>query len=319
MQIVDYHIENKILLSEDSEYKNLYSWSLQEFNNEDKKIGCDQVPWPWSLYFTASELRHYYSVDISKSENDEDEEQTRESEGITAILHPGVCYDGESLEDYVTYSMFGTNRTIKKFTLRIQKVEDGSNNESCRLCGCVSDTMEVDFKDITTDDTIDIILRLSSQRFNKIAEITKTRCADILQLCLNGVPGFYSEWSPSIATSSIKVLTTQKEQVIVKKHDCKIDPPRLGHISEFSLSIIQRHKLNLKQDLRSISIDKLFYDFDDTSEESTIEEDSQESQSDKVSSMLSQLAHNETVLNQLCIPIWLIFIALCILLMKGWF
>jgi hypothetical protein len=316
---MDYHMENKILLSEDSEYKNLYSWSLQEFNNEGKKIGRDQISWQCGLYFTASELRHYYSINISKSKNNEDKKPTQESEVITAILHPGTCYDGKTLKDDVSYSMFGTNRTIKKFTLRIQKIEDDSDNEFCRIRGYVSYTAEVDFRDITTDDTIDITLRLLPQRFNKIAELIKTQRIDILGLYLDEVSGFYSEWSPSISTGSIKVLAAQEEQVVVKKDDCKINPPRLGEVSEFDLGITRRHKLNLKQDLGSINIDKLFYDFDGTSEESTTEEEFQESQSDKASSMLSQLAHNETALNQLRIPIWFIFVILCIFLIKGWF
>lgn len=63
---MDYNLENKILLSEDSEYKNLYSWSLQEFNKEGEKIGKDQIPWCWSLYFTASELRLCHSFEINK-------------------------------------------------------------------------------------------------------------------------------------------------------------------------------------------------------------------------------------------------------------
>lgn len=312
---MDYHIENKILLSEDSEYKSLYSWSLQEFNNKGEKIGFDQIPWRWDLNFTASELRYHYSVNKNKSNNDED--STQENEFITAILHPGICRDGQSLEDDVSYSMFGTNRIIKEFILRIQKIEDGGDNELCYLLGIVSYTTELDFRKITTDDTIDITLRLSPQRFNKIAELIKTQLIDILELALVGVPGFYSEWSPSISTENIKILSAQEEPVVIKKDGCKIDPPRLGEVIEFSLVIIQRHKLNLKQDLRGVNIDKLFYDFDDSSEESIEKEGSQESQSDKASLMLSQLTRNEKALNQLRIPIWLIFIILCFLLIKG--
>lgn len=33
------YIENEIRLCENSKHKSLYSWSLQEFNKEGKKIG----------------------------------------------------------------------------------------------------------------------------------------------------------------------------------------------------------------------------------------------------------------------------------------
>lgn len=63
---MDYHLENEVLLSEKSKYKSLYSWSLQEFNKEGRQIGADQIPWEWSLYFTASELRHDHSININR-------------------------------------------------------------------------------------------------------------------------------------------------------------------------------------------------------------------------------------------------------------
>jgi hypothetical protein len=53
---MDYHIDRRVILNQDSEFKNLYKWSLQEFDADGKKLGSDQIPWNWHLYFTASEL-----------------------------------------------------------------------------------------------------------------------------------------------------------------------------------------------------------------------------------------------------------------------
>ncbi len=33
---MDYHLEREIRLSEESDYKSLYSWSLQEYDKEGK-------------------------------------------------------------------------------------------------------------------------------------------------------------------------------------------------------------------------------------------------------------------------------------------
>ena len=146
---MDYHLERKIRLCEDSENKSLYPWSLQEFNKKGEKVGNDQIPWRWSLYFTASELNHSRSIDFDKSndsEGEEDNKPVEESEIISAILHPGRCNDGKWLENDTSYSMLGTDRRVKEFGLQIYKLEEGDDNERCNLWGCVSYTAETDLK-----------------------------------------------------------------------------------------------------------------------------------------------------------------------------
>lgn len=318
---MDYNLENKILLSEESEYKGLYSWSLQEVDKEDRKVGSKLIPWKWNLYFTASELRHNYSIDIYKSEEssaDEDSEPTQDSENISGILHSGICSDGKSLEDDVLYSMFGTNRRINHFHLSIRKAKEDSVKAECRILGIVSYTAEIDFSEKTTDDNVYINLVLMPQQFNKIAELIKAKRVDILQIYLSDVSGFYSDWSPSISTSHIKILTDSKDHKVIVKDDSKIDPPRLGDVGECSMTVIQRHALNPKQDLRGGNIDKLFEEPEDYDEDEVNEEgEAQESQlKDKSSLMLSQLARNEMVLKKLITPIWLIFTILCFFLIK---
>lgn len=307
---MDYNLENKILLSEESEYKSLYSWSLQELDKDGKKIGSDQIPWRWSMYFTASELRFDNSIEVYYSANEEDKEPTREREIIVAMLHPGFCRDGETLEYDVTYSMFGTRRAIKEFRLVIERLAN-DNEEKCSIWGGVSYTAECDFREETVDDSIIITLLLRPERFNKLADLVKSRSIDMAEIYLSAVSGLYSDWSPSITTGRVKVLTAHKEHVVIKKDDCKIDPPRLGEVGEFRLSLTQRNKLNLKQDLRCIDADKIFYDFDGSKNES-VEDGAQEKQSDQNSLTQVQLVRNEVAINSLRLPIWLIFIVLCI-------
>jgi len=312
---VDYHLNRKIRLSEESEYKNLYSWSLQELDEDGEKIGSDQIPWAWSLYFTASELRYSKSIEIEKVPDDEEDEissKDKDGESIYVILHPGICRDGHWLEDDTSYSMLGTDRKIKQFGLKISKAAE-DNDEQCHIWGCVSYTAEMDFRDETVDDTVEIYLSLKPKQFGQIAEQLKSRQVDAFQVRLGGVSGFYSEWSPSISTSNIKILAASDDQEVQIPEGCKIEPPRLGNVREFSLTATERHKLDPKQDLRPIDIDKVFEEVEDYKED--FSEEYQSPEVDKSELLLAQLARNEVAFSKLSTPVWLIFIILCILLL----
>ena len=53
---MEYHIDNRVVLSTEREHKNLYSWSIKEFDQKGKQIGGDQIPWEWGLNFEVVEL-----------------------------------------------------------------------------------------------------------------------------------------------------------------------------------------------------------------------------------------------------------------------
>jgi len=249
---MDYHLEKDIRLNTESENEVLYSWYLQECDKDGKTIGPKQVPWAWDLIFTASELRYSTSIKLEDQNSDEESEGLKDSELITATLHSGYCSDGETLDQEVNYSMFGTDRKLNDFTLRIYKLDDDESDEGCQVYGVVSYTAEIDFYYETEDDVIEINLMLKPKRFNTIAELIKAKALDIVTLRLGYVDGFYSEWSPSIRTDSIKILAKGDEQKVIRGDDNDISPPRLGEVMEFHLSITQRCKLNPKQDLKDI-------------------------------------------------------------------
>lgn len=314
---MEYHLNRQIKLSEKSRYTNLYSWSLQEFNEDDEKIGGDQIPWPWSLYFTASELRYSQSVEIEKQSDVAEvgtSSEVSDIESIYVILHPGICRDGRWLEADPSYSMLGTDRKIHQFGLRITRAdEDG--NERCRMWGCVSYTDEIDFEDRTVDDTVEIYLRLKPKQFAQIAEQLKARQIDTFVVRLQGVSGFYAEWSPSISTSDIKILAASDDQEVEIPDGCKIEPPRLGEVQEFGLTVTERHKLDPKQDFRPIEIDKVFENAEDYDEDTG--EQYQARKVDNLELLLRQLAKNEIAIAKLSTPIWLIFLILCIFLLSA--
>lgn len=311
---MDYHLERKIQLSTESEYKSLYSWAIQELDEQSQQIGQNLVPWEWTLYFVASELRYNYSICLQNSTRDT-ESNIIESESITAILHPGFCRDG-NIEDQVLYSMLGTNREIKNFHLKIYRNKEPGENEKCFMSACISSSYEIDFRQITDHDTLEVILHLSAPRFNKMVEIINTGLEQIMQLQLGQVDGFYSEWSPSIFTSYIKILTSIKEQEVINKNNCEIKPSRLGNVGEFNATFIHRCKLNSKQDLAPIHIDKLFDESLNHEEMTNQTEECNAIEKRKYSLIIEQLINNKATLDKLLIPIWLIFALLCIHLLR---
>lgn len=309
--LVDYHLDRKIKLSEKSEYKNLYSWSLQEFNEKGEKLGSDQVPWEWGLYFSASELRYSRSIAFEG----DGALQVEESESIAAVLRSGTWGEERWLDDETSYSMFGTNRTIKEFNIVVTKADNG-DEEKCRVWGCVSYTTEVDFREETVDDTVQIYLSIYPERFDAIKEQVQSRRVDCLQIRLRRVSGFYSEWSPSTRARNIKVLTASSDQEVLTKDGSKIEPPRLGDVGEFNITLTRGYNLPPKQERKSDD-NATAIGRDDYQDADNDGEEHWKSPTNRDEALLMEILRSQAALNSLRIPIWLIFIILCIVLIKG--
>jgi hypothetical protein len=239
------HTDRRIILSLDREFKSLYDWSLQELDAKGNKVGRDQIPWDWSLDFTASELvlRDTLAIepDYEPEAQKAQETSVREQQSISAKLHPG---DGGDYQ-LTSYSMFGTDRTISSFELYIDKLSDGEEQEHCRAWGSVSYTYEDDLRNETTDDMVIFRLYVRPETFARYAAAIAASAVDEATFRVGRVPGFYSEWSPAISTSKIKVLTGDKEHKVEIPSGCKIEPPRLGAPmpAEFYLRRIAKLKM----------------------------------------------------------------------------
>lgn len=301
-----YHLENKIILNEESEDKATYPWSLQEFDKNDQKIGSNQIPFIWSLYFTASGLSNSYSLDLNGNSNEENEH-------ISAKLHPGRCRNGKWELD-ASYSMFGTDRIIKNFELCIRKIEedkDNKGNTKSFIWGTPSSTEEIDCRNETFEDIIIIYLYFRSSQFYELTNLIEFGRVDTLEIHLSQISGFYSECTPMVNPSEIKILTNDsKIQKVIISDSCKIEPPRLGYYGKFKITIAQFHNMNLRQNLGVIDIDHL------SKKSQKREFSNEEEKYDKKTSTFPRLVNREESLNKLSVPLWLIFIALCILLLK---
>jgi len=252
---MELHLDCKIRLSDASEFGNLYKWSLQETDENGKQIGSDQVPWQWNLWFTASELSYHRTLEsvgecvLTDDGVEYEPMSVEESEQISGKLCFGVANDGE-WQDATSYSMFGTSRRIKQFQLVVRKLASDDATECCVMWGCVSYTSEgADFGDETQDDVVQVSLHLSTDKFDRLARTIQARQVDLAQLYLGKVSGFYSEWSPSIVTRQVKVLVASKDQEVLGAESSEINPPRLGEVGEFSLTISNRCELQIDQDL----------------------------------------------------------------------
>lgn len=318
---MDFHLDNEIRLNNKTENESLYSWCLQEINSEGTQVGRDLIPWNWSFHFTASELRLIQGFEFGEESFLDDDEKVSEDENkefqdtevITATLHPGICTDGKWLEDDPRFSMLGTDRTITEFSLRISAVDEGGK-EYCNVWGCVSYTSEIDFSDETTPDTVQIYLGLSKERFDRLADLISSKTIDVVRIGVSRVAGFYCDWSPSITTNSVKVLARGSEQEIDVPDGCEIEPPRLGDVEKFDLTLITRGKFNLKQNFNTLNISKIFED-----EYEVYEEEEEIVEPEDVNKLLlTQIARNQAELLKLKKPVWFAAIFLGLLLLTMW-
>lgn len=300
---MEYHIDREIRLREETEYRNLYSWYLQEFTKDGKGDSSKPIPWQWSFNFTASTVR--YNKRIHLERRDGDEPIRTGSEVISATLQPASS-DGFGPH----FSMFGTNREIKNFSLSVFRLEDDQESEKCQAWGIVSYTTEIDFHSETEEDTLGVEISLTSRNFDDLRELVRNRSADdLLHMRIGGVSGFYSDWSPSISTSFVKVLTSGTDQEVIKPDACTIDPPRLGTIRDFSLSFTRRVGLNHPEDAG----DKA------TVASTQVAEPSEDAVGkEKYNAMpLDQLVRAHEPFTKLSIPLWiLVFLLVAILLFK---
>lgn len=239
--VLEHHVDRRILLNPNSEFSSLYKWSLREIGSDGKTVGRDQIPWDWDLSFKASEL---VLVDQLEAEPRHllrphgEETEIRYRQYIQAKLRPGRFWLGET-----TYSMFGTDRKISNFDLHIEVLGQGEDRERCRAWGSVSYTAEIDIREETTDDLLVFYLHVRPETFARYAAMISNSAVDDVMFRVGRVDGFYSDWSPSIETGMVKVLTGLSEQAVEIPEGCEIAPPRLGEVHEFALHLRHLEKL----------------------------------------------------------------------------
>ncbi|MBB3770976.1 hypothetical protein FHS55_001571 [Angulomicrobium tetraedrale] len=242
-----FHIERRLRFHTQPDYGGLYSWAINEVDADGKVIGTDQIPWNWGLHFSASLCVFRDEIEIKqKWQEDEGYSATAEvaQRRILRIqLRPGHPYDEGNFHRHTSFSMFGTERPIKKFQLDIEQLSNEAEPERCVAWGSVSYTTEVDFREDTVEDCIVFSLFVKKETFARYEFSIASRAVDEMVFSVRWVDGFYSDWSPSISTRSVKVLTRGEEHAIQLPLGLDFDLPRLGAVGEANLYLSRRLEL----------------------------------------------------------------------------
>lgn len=221
---MEYKLENPVRVSTKVAHTSLYQWFIEEMDIANKKVGPNCIPWGWSLHFNVSNLTVVRSLEFKADEG------THINEAIRGKLYP-LTRDWSSTS---SYSFFGTNRKLSHFTLRILKSDEG--RELFHVSGSPSYVAEIDFRDQLQEDFVEIEIILPTARFDRLADFIDTGCKSGI-VTLGEVSGFYSEWSPSISTNFIKILSNLEDQKAKIDPSSRVKPPVLGEIGSFSLQL----------------------------------------------------------------------------------
>jgi hypothetical protein len=233
---LEYQLDYRLLLKLQTEYPRLYSWAIQELDEEGSPKSREMIPWIWSLYFNATDLKYSFQLENKKKYKQDQDNPSANVAFTTSEIISGSLKPESERRSNGRYSFFGTKRTVTDFDLRITRCSADAQ-ESCHLWGCVSYKSEWDFEDVTQPDCVTINLQLAPDNFDKLKFLTINQDLSFFQIRLNGVSGFYSEWSPSIRTDFIKILANVDDQKLEIPENSTVSPRVLGEVSEFFLTM----------------------------------------------------------------------------------
>ena len=135
---------------------------------DGRSAGQKQIPWAWRLYFVANEIKHAHQIESTNDQSNNLPKQ-RSTETIQISLNPDAMSDRHAPR----FSMFGTNRDIKSFSLTVQRVEDERAPQRCTTWGIVSYTAELDFRNETTEDVFGCNMWLSPHNFDDLRQAAR--------------------------------------------------------------------------------------------------------------------------------------------------
>ena len=213
-----YHLDRRVVFNTQSRHPNLYSWCLQELDEAGEPTGRDLIHWDGTQYFDAAELSLVVSEGVKPnfSSDADDAVQVQASTCISATLVPDRERQGILLNPETRYSMVGTDRWDVAFRLVVRPPSEDFPDTQCRVWGCPSYSFELDFRECTRKAEVVFDLTVSRATFDRYAEMIRASAGLSGQLQVSGVSGFYSDWSPSISTDSVKVLTEDQRNHIVE-------------------------------------------------------------------------------------------------------
>jgi hypothetical protein len=257
------------------------------------------------------------NIQIKTNYNNKKNETTQDVV-ITASLSP-------ELEKPVVYEMFGTDRKLKNFVMRIhhnqsQSVKElfelgiiskyNKEDEWCELSAMLETEVCDEFNRFNKfPDDITVYVFINEERFNKILSLIESKQVEQITLTLCYVGGFYSEWYPSYDyLDKIKILT--KEHILEANDNNKVDILRVGSVGEFDITF--KSKIDLQ---KNIGVRQDFCELSDNKLEKIFKKLSSYDLKNNEKEMILTFANY--IVSGLKLPIWLIFtVVLFILILK---
>jgi hypothetical protein len=240
-QGVDYNLDRRLRLLTEPEHKSLYTWAITEVDTDGKVIGFDQIPWVWSLYFTANELVLSDQLTVKEDWSGEgtfpQKAEISKRRVIRAKLRPGDSRSDQHYYRRTEFKFFGTDRVIEDFTLDIFPLASEEETETCSAWGVVSYTTSGDFHPGTKPDAVGFYILVKPSTYEHYVRRIADGTADEVILGLSMVSGIYSEWSPDVFTRNVKILANSSEQKVDLPVGLQFEPPRLGSVGEAHLYI----------------------------------------------------------------------------------
>jgi len=306
---MEYLLERKVKINREPEYKSLNSWCLNEFDENGTKVGSDWVPFSWRFWFTGTSLQLLTKLNIQR-DFETDKTKSIKSQTIYGKFYSGISFDGKNLKDEVTFSIFGTARTIKEFSVTINEAAD-ENEETCWFSAFPSYLSEdAEFRKVIEDDFAGFDIYVNSEKFNEIVRLIELRSIDSVRLSIKSVDGVYAYWTPTIKTYSAKFLTA--ESVVDDVGETKFEGTTVSKVGEFNLSFATHASLNLNHNLPSIDFAKAF--------DSNVEDDFKDEKLNTPQTNTPQNSINLQpllqVVKSLKVVLWFVFAALLFLLLK---
>jgi len=292
--VSDYHLQGEIQLKEAEN-----SWCLQEFSEDGEQVGKDFEPHTGETNFTAINLTVGYTTGVDNFDilSKEIERKNKEKEHIFGLLRPSITRRLGS----DTYSLFRTERKIERYEFRIVRLDGDRDHHVCLLSGYPSFTTSIDLGGGIEDDCLRLDIGLLPASYDKLIVEIKNNRVEELSISLNVVPGFYAGYR-YLGPNDIKVLLYDKShevhQVVIPD-DCEIDPPRLGEVKEFDITITQNRSFSPMQSILE-------------TEESIDQEDS-DPETDVLEQVITRLNRIEMVLTKLQNPMKVIIAVLALI------
>lgn len=235
------HLERKLRLITDTKHKSLYQWAINELDDLGNSVGEEQIPWPWSVPFigTSCTIRDGLKLHQPIANNEQNIESIYDR-SITVDMIPD-SYDRRR-ERPPIFSMFGTDRQVRKFTLNIHTYSNNKLGDGVYAWGAASSTYELNFSYIKDDDHVGFEMRVGDDAFSRYESAIISGTVDEILFIANGVSGFYAPWSPSIHASKLKILSARSDHPI--DENAEILPPRLGDMAGATLTFRRRFNLS---------------------------------------------------------------------------